>query len=413
LSWPLLCPLIRVSASLAGFADEATTDKSFCPARLSPDGTGTRRVVTAKLIYMDSITGNGVAAVTLAAVATAGVVVVASRILHEDEDLSPLPLPAGLLLIRENQRRITVRGRVRHVSVLRCARRATQDVVVLFVPGAGGQAEQFFGQAPLFASNGALAGCAVAVFFSHASHGPNAREPYAGWESLSFQSLADDLVAMCEFALEQVPDPPRAKVIVVAHSLGSALTVSALNRLPRVASVMLIAPPVKGSSEATKPNAANALKWTLLRMPSAILDGFRMLDRRGPGATSASVSRMVGRRGDGVDPDLARLQKVWNAATPSRIVQALSRQTPECIPDSLQYGAFLRAASGCKDVVVVAGEHDQLTSAESVKSILTYAGKTARFELVNGDVGHQVMAERPQRINKLIASLVDANRELW
>jgi pimeloyl-ACP methyl ester carboxylesterase len=331
-----------------------------------------------------------------------------------DGDLQPLPEPDGLRAIRENQRRITIRGRVRRVSVLRCDNRATQDVVVLFVPGAGGQADQFFGQAPLFAPEGSLCHSAVAVLYSHASHGPNARETYAGWESLSFSALSEDLVAMHSFALEQARDPARASVVIVAHSLGAALTATVLHRLPRLAGVILLAPPLRsGSSERTATSVARAVRWALLRAPPAVLDVFRTMDRRGAGATSASVSRMVGRRGVGVDPELALLQKVWNAETPSRVVQAISRQAVAHIPDAIQYGALLRAVREDVKVVVVAGEHDQLTPPESVRRVWAGAGSAARYVLLRGDVGHQVMAEQPQRVNELIVDIVAARSNLW
>jgi pimeloyl-ACP methyl ester carboxylesterase len=210
----------------------------------------------------------------------------------------------GLRAIRTAKQRVFRLGRYRHVSVL-TADASGAHVAVLFIPGAGGQAEQFYKQAQLFMA-GAELGRTIGVFYSHHGHGPNARECYS-WKDLSAVALTEQAVDMYNFALDQIApaNRERAKVVIAAHSYGCAITVCALHKMPRVAGIILMAPPI--------PRHQGWVRWILLQLPSWFLDLVRLLDRRG-GVRSKSVCRMVGWNGRGADPTLAHLQlrKSWS-----------------------------------------------------------------------------------------------------
>lgn len=225
-----------------------------------------------------------------------------------------LPVLSGMEMIRNAQRPLYVRGRRRHVSVVNETAEPqdggieSPQTAFLFVPGAGGQAEQFFKQMTLFREGGPLSGH-TAVLFSHSGHGPNTVEPY-DWESLSFEELLEDVVEMYNLAVcilrKRFPPEKQSgekehtpRVLVVAHSYGCALSVCALSRMPLVSGVVLLAPPVK--------QPTSWPKWAILRLPSLAIDVIRVSDRTG-GPDSPSVKRMLGEGGEGVEQEIARQQ---------------------------------------------------------------------------------------------------------
>jgi pimeloyl-ACP methyl ester carboxylesterase len=205
-----------------------------------------------------------------------------------------------------------------HVAALTRPDPAQAHTAVLFIPGAGGQAEQFYQQATLFADGGQLAN-AIGVFYSHHGHGPNAAERCA-WNDLSPASLTEQAVDMYDYAVEQIADQhrDRARVLLVAHSYGCAIAVSALYKMPRVVGILLLAPPI--------PRNRGFARTALLRLPAWLLDLARILDRRG-GVHSRSVSRMLGWNGRGVeDASLALLQlsMLYAICSPQKIVNSSS-----------------------------------------------------------------------------------------
>jgi pimeloyl-ACP methyl ester carboxylesterase len=204
----------------------------------------------------------------------------------------------GLAAVRKSSIRLRRKGVHRHVASL-TGDPAQAHTAVLFIPGAGGQAEQFYQQAALFEDGGQLCNT-IGVFYSHHGHGPNTAE-HCGWNDLSLAALTEQAVDMYDYALEQISDEnrDRAKVFLVAHSYGCAIAVSALYKMPRVVGIMLLAPPI--------PRKRGLARTALLRLPAWLLDLARILDRRG-GVHSRSVSRMLGWNGRGVDSSLAQLQ---------------------------------------------------------------------------------------------------------
>jgi pimeloyl-ACP methyl ester carboxylesterase len=91
----------------------------------------------------------------------------------------------------------------------------------------------------------------------------------------------------------------------------------------------------------------------------------------------------------------------WNASVPSTVVKAISRQAD--IPTAIEYGALLRSSGAAVRLVV--GEHDQLTPASCAFRIFGSAGPRAKLSLLEGDVGHQIMAERGEAVNKLLVEM--------
>jgi pimeloyl-ACP methyl ester carboxylesterase len=91
----------------------------------------------------------------------------------------------------------------------------------------------------------------------------------------------------------------------------------------------------------------------------------------------------------------------WNSSVPSIVVKAISRQAE--IPTAIEYGALLRSSGAAVRLVV--GEHDQLTPASCAFRIFGSAGPRAKLSLLEGDVGHQVMAERGDAINNLLVEM--------
>lgn len=85
------------------------------------------------------------------------------------------------------------------------------------------------------------------------------------------------------------------------------------------------------------------------------------------------------------------------------VVKALSQQAAGHVPAPSTYGELLRSSGVSADIVV--GEHDRLTPASESIRILRAVGPTATLELLEGQVGHQVMVERPKKVNEAIVAL--------
>jgi pimeloyl-ACP methyl ester carboxylesterase len=88
----------------------------------------------------------------------------------------------------------------------------------------------------------------------------------------------------------------------------------------------------------------------------------------------------------------------WNASLPSKVAKATALQAE--IPTAIEYGALLRSSGAAVRIVV--GEHDQLTPASCSFRVFGSAGPRAKLTLFEGDVGHQVMAERGEAVNEVL-----------
>lgn len=309
-------------------------------------------------------------------------------------------LPLGIKHIGQGMRRVIIDRKDVHVSVVATPGAfEVASTAVLFVPGMGGQAANFFEQASLFLPGGALSSSAVGVFCSWPGHGPNTSPVSAAHASPG--GLVKYLVEVYEHTLSNFAESRRdgVRVVLVAHSYGCAISANALPLMPQISAKVLLAPPLGGG------NKVGLLKRILLRAPPSVLDVFRSFDRHpqsGRGALStASVRRMVG---SSVGEDMARVQLAWNAHTPSAVVQLFAIQTE--VPDAVEYGARIRAAG--IPVSILCGERDSITPPSNAFRVWGAAGPKAQIVLIEGDIGHQVMYEASSRVNDEIVRAAKA-----
>lgn len=306
--------------------------------------------------------------------------------------------PPGIKRIDDAMRQVTLDGRDVYISTVGSrAALDTVNVAVLFVPGMGGQAVNFFEQSSLFLPDGPLSSSAVGFFCSWPGHGLNSSPVFA--ECVSPDGLSKYLIEVYNWVLNQFPQNRRksTRVVLVAHSYGCAISARTLLSMPQTSSVVFLAPPLDTESK------KGFLKSSLLYAPPALLDLVRAFDRlpRGTGALStSSVSRMVG---TGVSEDMACIQLAWNGHTPSEVIQLCARQT--CIPNALEYGARIRAAD--VPVSVICGERDQITQPSNSFQIWGASGQKARIVIAEGNVGHQVMYEAGTQVNSEIVRAVN------
>ena len=266
---------------------------------------------------------------------------------------------------------------------------------LLFVPGAGGTAAMFCEQAAALCTS---PDSPRAAFVEHAGHGGRATLRWAP-DDLDPAMLTANVAHAAAALLAAWPPHQRARVrlVVVAHSYGSALVARALRdaALPQVAAVVLLAPPVL--------RGVGLVRAMLLRVPPVVLDALRALDRLPGrrGGRSRSVRRMLG---GSASEALARRQLDWNRGVLSAVVQALGLRAEVCEPHA--YADAFRRSGVRVDVVV--GERDGVCAPSGAFAIWD-AVKTscpATMRLVEGEVGHQVMLEVPAVVNEVIETAV-------
>ncbi|KAL2441770.1 hypothetical protein ABEF95_016522 [Exophiala dermatitidis] len=237
--------------------------------------------------------------------------------------------------------------------------------LLVFIHGLGGSLPQF---APILNS---LVNVAPCFGIELPGHGMSEFAP-KDFEAYTF----DAFTALWRTAIEQVcRKHGHQKVVFVAHSMGCSIAakLSIDKSLPFTVDAMIAICP-----KATPPSPSEVTSARrFLSLPDAILDIFRMLDRRG-GVKSRSVERMAGKAA-GVD--LRRLQLSFNKNYKTLVWK---RSALGCLP---RYDASGTPHGGLpgKEVwekiqvplFLIAGESDTVTKPGEVTKIISFLQRPA------------------------------------
>ncbi|ODH53785.1 hypothetical protein GX48_00203 [Paracoccidioides brasiliensis] len=237
--------------------------------------------------------------------------------------------------------------------------------LLVFIHGLGGSLVQFH---PLLTSLITIAPCFGIDFpgCGLSSFSPKSWTPY------SIEALA----TLVTVAVEQHRDKERdQKVILVAHSLGSAIsTLIASSKSPVISSlrehvigIVAICPPA-----GPPPKEETLMFRRMLYTPDLILNLFRIWDRRG-GINSPSVLRFVG---EGADMETRNIQLRFNQHSKTPVWR---RMVWGILPTYDSNGEAIGGLPGKQvwagvdvPLLLIAGEADKVTKPEEAIKILAY-----------------------------------------
>ena len=240
------------------------------------------------------------------------------------------------------------------------------------------------------------------------------------WSDFSTDNIASILL---EFVSQQVP--PHKKVILVGHSMGTALSIKLTKKLPphRVEGLIMLTPPplVDDVTEGvTLPSTSTGSHWLrFFTYVPALFNWFRIWDRL-PGLDSVSVLRQLShadRDHPGSNVHVKARQLRWNADVDTRVVLRYVAGFSRA-----KYSELVAAINNFNDnpadrnvyekTLVIGAGDDAMTPVDIVTRIEQFANSTFRRKntavvRVN-NVGHSLLLSKPEFISGIILNHLEA-----